>query len=173
MKDDLEGMRLFYLVDSHTLPKNDEKFRMELGENETFETDWIGASEQDCQKWTLEKQYQVNWISQDVIAIADARSARDDTILIQFHSRVEPEPLEFGRYGVLPQEQNTWYNFRVELSKADPVLCSLSEGAFDCVYPVYFGHKEMLTDVHGVFDVDKAERLVRGEDPESETIHQF
>ena len=44
--------------------------------------------------------------------------------------------------------------------EADKVFTALSLGAFDIVYPVYFGPKDELTDERGVFDVAKAEELV-------------
>ncbi|KAF4631517.1 hypothetical protein G7Y89_g6618 [Cudoniella acicularis] len=159
----LEGCGIFYLVETHTCPSRSKEFKQELEDDETFETEFIGASEQDCQKWALEKQYQVNFIEQNIIAIADARSARDSTISIQSYN--DGTPLEFGRYGVLPREHDTWYDFRIDHKKATEVFISLQEGDQEIVYPVYFGHKEELTDEHGVFDVDKAERFVEGEDP--------
>jgi hypothetical protein len=159
---------MFYLVESHVCPSNYEGFKLELKDDETFETDFIGASEQDCQKWALEKQFQVNFIEQDIIAIVDARSARDDTLLIQYYAREldpldPPEPaLEFGEFGVLPR--NTWYDFRIDYKGADWVHIHLMYGPIDSVYPTYFGRKEELTDERGVFNVAKAEHLVRGED---------
>lgn len=143
---------------------------MELKHDETFETDFIGASEQDCQKWALEKQFQVNFIEQEIIAIADARSARDDTLLMQFYARElgHPEgPLEFPEFGVLPREHNTWYDFRIDYKGAAWVHAHLNFGPIDTVYPTYFGRKEELTDERGVFNVAKAKRLVRGEDPDT------
>lgn len=74
--------------------------------------------------------------------------------------------LDFGRYGVLPREPDTWLDFRIDYKKAFQAYSSLQYGPIDSVYIVYFGLKNELTDESGVFDVDKAERLVRGEDPE-------
>jgi hypothetical protein len=139
---------------------------LELKDDETFETDFIGASEQDCQKWALEKQFQVNFIEQDIIAIADARSARDDTFSIQYYAHPEPA-LEFGGFGVLPRERNTWYDFRIDYKGAAWVYIDLTNGPIDSVYPAYFGRKEELTDERGVFNAAKAGRLVGGEDPDT------
>ena len=163
-------IRIFYLVESHVCPSNYEGFKLELKDDETFETDFIGASEQDCQKWALEKQFQVKFIEQDIIAIADARSARDDTLLIQYYAREldSPEgPLEFEEFGVLPREHNTWYDFRIDYKGAAWVYIDLMYGPIDSVYPAYFGRKEELTDERGVFNAAKAGRLAGGEDPDT------
>jgi hypothetical protein len=104
------GGRLFYLVESRDCPNNREGFKMELRDDETFQTEFIGATEQECQNWELEHQFQHNFIEQDIIAIAEARSATDNTVLVQFYSRElePPEPLEFGVYGVFPHEHSIW-----------------------------------------------------------------
>jgi hypothetical protein len=162
------SVRIFYLVESHVCPSNREGFKKVLKDDETFETDFISASEQDCRKWALEKQFQVRFIAQDIIAIADARSARDNTLLIQYYAReLDPPdpPLEFPEFGVLPREHNTWYDFRIDYKGAAKVYVDLANGVIGTVYPTYFGRKEELTDKRGVFNVSKAERLVLGEDP--------
>ncbi|KAF2228990.1 hypothetical protein EV356DRAFT_571457 [Viridothelium virens] len=160
--------RVFWLVESHTLPSDNKGFKSELNDDETFETEFIGASEEDCQKWALEKRYQVNFIDQRLIAIADARSARDDTLLIQFC--IDSEPFEIEPYGALPRDRNAWYSFRIDHSKADLVAASLTETEEEITFPVYFERKEELTDENGVFNVDKAELLVAGKDPDLDTL---
>jgi hypothetical protein len=55
-------------------------FKYELTNDETFESEFIVASKLDCQRWALEQQSQNNLVEQDFIAIADARSARDNTL---------------------------------------------------------------------------------------------
>ena len=164
-----EGLRIFYLVESHVCPSDREGFKTELKDDETFETDFIGASEQDCQKWVLEKSFQVNFIDQDILAIADARSARDDTLLIQYYAREmdPPEPfLEFPEFGILPRENNIWYDFRIDYKGAASVYIDLTMcEPMETIYPTYFGLKEELTDERGVFNVTKARRFVIGEDP--------
>lgn len=160
--------KIFYLVESRAGPSDGQGFKAELNDDETFETDFIGASEQDCQQWAVEKQSQHNIIEQDIIAIADVRSATDSTLLMQHYVHKEAdgeEPLQFGRYGVLPRERDTWHDFRIDPSGADNVLAALEYVTFDVSYPVYFGHKEELTDEHGVFDVARAQRLMEDEDP--------
>lgn len=162
---DDDGVRIFYLVESRAGPHNDDaKFRQELKDGDTFETDFLGATKQDCQQWALEQQSQHNFIEQDIVAIVDARSVRDATILMSHFNTNIDEPLEFGRYGPLPRDFDTWYDFRVDYERAADVSTAINYGPIDSVYPVYFGLKEELTDERGVFDVAKAEPLVRGED---------
>jgi hypothetical protein len=76
---------LFYLVQSRLCPTSSEEFELRLLDDETIETDFIGASEEDCQQWVKENAARVNFIAPDLIAIADARSAKDGTILIQVY----------------------------------------------------------------------------------------
>jgi hypothetical protein len=47
---DTEIGRAFFLVESHICPASEDGFKIELGDNENLETDFIGTSEQDCQK---------------------------------------------------------------------------------------------------------------------------
>lgn len=160
-----DGARFFYLIESRAGPSNDDKrFRQELKDNEPFETDFIGASLQDCQIWALEQQRQHNFIEQDIIVIVDARSVRDGTVLAShFHPKMD-EPLEFGRYGQLPREGDTWYDYRIDYQRVKDVSAALGFGPIDAVYPLYFGLKEELTDERGVFGVAKAERIIMGEE---------
>lgn len=163
------SVRVFFLVESRDCPSSEDGFRIELKDNETFNTEFIGASVQECQKWAREKQFKVNFIEQDIIAIADARSAKDATLLIQYYDEEldGDEPLLFGELGELPREHNKWYDYRVDYRKAPTVISELNDGPIDGVYPVYFGRKEELTDEHGVFNVARAERLVVGQDPDA------
>jgi hypothetical protein len=164
------SLKLFYLIESKTYPNKREVFRKELKDDETFESEFIGASEEECQKWALEKQFQVKFLDQDIIAIADARSAKDDTLLIQYYARDmdPPEPyLEFPGFGVLPKKRNIWYDYRIDYKDAAQVHASLQHVSPDCSYPTYFGRKEQLTDEHGVFNVAKATLFCEGKDPDT------
>jgi hypothetical protein len=167
------ALQPFYLVESHVCPSSGDGFKSELKENDSFQTEFVGASIQQCQEWALEKQSQVNFIEQSVIAIADARSTRDDTLSMQYYSpEIEPPPLEdgefeFGEFGILPRERNMWYDWRVDYKHASAVLADLEYGPIDSVYPTYFGRKEELTDEHGIFNMIKAACYVCGEDPDA------
>jgi hypothetical protein len=157
-------VRTFYLVESRDGPSGDQRFRQTLGDDETFETDFVGASAQECQSWALDMQSRHNFIERDLIAIADVRSASDDTLSMHFYSG---EPLEYEPYGLLPRSSNTWYEFRIDHKGADKLYTSLNFGMFEFVFPVYFGRKEELTDENGIFDVERAERICATGDPEA------
>lgn len=103
----------------------------------------------------LEKQDEAMFIEPNIIAIADARTARDGTILMQWYS---------GPYAEPPPKSNTWYDFRVDPEGAAKVIASLNFGDPDVIYPTYFGRTEELTDEDGVFNVAKAERMLPGGD---------
>lgn len=75
-------------------------------------------------------------------------------------SPIDPE----DEYPGFEPEAEIWYDFRVNYEKSNKIITSLTFGPLDGVHEHYFGHKEELTDERGVFDVDKAERLMCGED---------
>ena len=146
---------------SSTCPGEREGFKNKLKDNETFETDFIGASEEDCQKWVREKSFQVNFIEHDIIAIGYARSARDDSLLIQRYApELDPYKLRQYNFDFIGREYTTWYNFRVDYKEAAEVHVNLQYVDIDIVFPIYFGRKEELTDKSGVFDFAKADRLL-------------
>lgn len=166
---------LFYLVESRICPTSFEEFKTALGDNETFETDFIGASEEDCQKWVRENGLQTNFIVPNLFAIADARTAKDRTLLIQsFQEEIaldpdEEEYLAWPQFGVLPPpgKNNTWWSYRVSFKDVPEALLDLGEfGIFEADLP-YYGLKDRLTDEHGVFNVTKATRILLGEDFEA------
>ena len=144
-----------------------------MGDNKTFETDFIGASEEDCQQWVQENAPQVKFIVPDLIAIADARSAKDGTILIQVYQHEAPpdeEELEedVPPFAKLPprDKSNTWWSYRVDFKDAPDALLDLGEfRVLEAALP-YYGYKDKLTDERGVFNVAKAKRITLGEDPE-------
>lgn len=164
------GRHPFYVVESHvcpenydgkTCPKAREGFRTELlQDDEIFDTDFIGASVEDCQKWLQEKQPSHNFMVDDLLFIADARSAKDDTILVKdYHEEgIDfPEPL-----GLLPPEGNTWYEFRIHYKDADEIWNHLCFQEPDMAYPIYYQRKGEVTDENGVFSVSKAQAIILG-----------
>lgn len=62
-------------------------FKQVLADNESLETEFSRASEQDCRQKALQKQLQKNMIEHDIIAIADQRSTGDETLSIQYYNR--------------------------------------------------------------------------------------
>jgi hypothetical protein len=132
----------------------------------------LGHPAEDCQAWALEHQYQANFTDQDIIAIADARSAKDETLLIQVYKRMlfvngVADPLTFPGWGVLPKEHEVWYDFRIDYKYAGSATAQLQGfGPLHTIYATWFGRKEELTNELGIFDAAKAHRLVRGDDLE-------
>jgi hypothetical protein len=115
---------------------------------------------QDCQKWALDHWRQVNFIKQGVIAIADARTAQDMTVIVSHHASERKLTVELPGFGVLPPRVNTWYDYRVDYAHYPTVETSLLHGAWEAVYPTYFGRKDDFTDERGVFNVAEAERYI-------------
>jgi hypothetical protein len=150
-----------------------EGFKQSLGENETFETDFIGASEEACQQ--LVRENRRGLIAYEQLAIADARTAKDGTILIQVYQEGDPsfdeeQVAPFPPFGILPprDRDNTWWSYRVDFKDAPRALIDLGEfGIIENALP-YYGYKDKLTDERGVFNVVKASRIALGEeDPEA------
>jgi hypothetical protein len=164
---------LYYLVESNICPDKREGFRIELQDGETFNSDFINASKEQCQNWALDKWYQakVKFIEPNVIAIADERSARDGTLLMSYYyPEVSPEEptFEFNGWGPLPPKANTWYDFRIDHRAADDFHGSLLWFSRESAYPIYFGCPEKFTDETGVFDVFKAVKYMNGEDSDED-----
>ncbi|KAI0553030.1 hypothetical protein F4679DRAFT_591258 [Xylaria curta] len=74
----------YYLVESRENPAQGDKFTQRLANDETFETDFIGSSIEDCGPWALEQQENDNMIEKDVIVLLDACSAEDHTVVLWF-----------------------------------------------------------------------------------------
>jgi len=144
-----------------------------LGDGETFETEFIGASEEDCQKWERENSDKVNFINPALIAIADARTAKDQTLLIQLYQLpVLPTPedeLSWPEIGEIPppDKENTWWSYRVSFKDVPEAILALGpQGMHEDNLP-YYGLKDRLTDENGFFNVVKARRIAMGEDYEA------
>ncbi|PVH95934.1 hypothetical protein DM02DRAFT_536308 [Periconia macrospinosa] len=153
----------FWLLESQECPSDSSGLKSQLADDETYDASaFIGASEEDCQAWYQRHVDKVNFIEEESIAIADARTARDGTILIQYYQEVEGE--ECPPFGVLPPKADTWYDFRIRPEHTARLLANLSHVASDVSFPRYFGRKEEFTDENGVFDPEKADREVLGDD---------
>jgi hypothetical protein len=119
-----------------------------------------------------ENAARVNFIVPDLIAIVDARSAKDGTILIQVYqddyTSSEDEP-GFPPFGILPppDKGNTWWSYRVDCKDVPDVLLDLGEFGIIEAALSYYGYKDRLTNERGVFDAVKARRIFLGEDPEA------
>jgi len=154
---------IFYLVESKTNPRDCAKFKRQLNPNDTIESAFIGASDEDCQAWLLKEQDGVDFIETDILTIADARSAIDSTLLVKVYVR---EPGAFGFYdGIVDERQRfpekgyTWYDFRIDYKAAWILLSDLHFGPSSLVDPVYYGRKDECVDQNGVFSVARADEL--------------
>lgn len=160
----------YYLVESNVLPEDQSGLKRELRDDDTFESDFIGASPEECQAWALEKSLQVKFIQQYVMAIVDERSAQDKTILMSWYiypQLCEPPFMQFPPFGTLPRRQdvNTWINFRIKYEDGPELQYAWSYGDPDGVYAAFLGNREAFTDEHGVFDVARAEEWSLTYDP--------
>lgn len=146
----------YWVVESSNGPSKDQHCRRTIADNATIQSDFIGASTQDCQKWALEKQSQDKAVEQDIFVIADERSTRDDTIMVTYYARTA---WDFGGPERVPKESNKWYDFRVPYTEAETVKVAMHYVNPDVCYPIFFGRKEEMTDEHGVFNATKAFEL--------------
>ncbi|KAI1772035.1 hypothetical protein F4818DRAFT_185775 [Hypoxylon cercidicola] len=153
--------RVFDLVESREIPGEGERFKRTLEEGATFRTDFIGASVEECETWTQELWQRTNLGEGFMIAIADKRTASDHTISLLYYND-NSDDMEFEEFegGKLPAKNDTWYEFRIKYKDSFPIFAALSETEPDVVYPTYFGRKDECTDKDGIFDVEKAERLL-------------
>ena len=164
---------MFWLVESRICPAEYKGFKHELGDGETFETEFIGASEEDCQKWERENSDKVNFIDQALIAIADTRTAKDQTLLIQLYQkpvpRIPEDKLPWPEIGEIPppDKENTWWSYRVSFKDAPEAILALGPEGIEPNDLPYYGLKDRLTDENGVFNVVKARRIALGEDYEA------
>jgi hypothetical protein len=144
-----------------------------LGENESFTTDFTGASIQDCQKWVLENSEAVNFLETNLAAFIDARSVKDGTILLTYWvpqwATKDEVPYEDEKFGILPSKGDIWYDYRIDYRQAgEALVCFIMKKPYETFYPAFFGRKDALTDENGVFDVARAVHKMVEEDPYSE-----
>ena len=152
---------MFYLVESRDGPPSGQRFKDKLEDDETFDTDFISATPEECQRWAVERRRHDLSFHDCIIAIVDARSAKDGTLLMQ---RYATHNHPFGGYGLLPPEKNVWCDFRVHVRDAAKAELALIHVSPNVSYPCWFGNKERFTDENGVFNVDEADRYSIGED---------
>ncbi|KAF2647023.1 hypothetical protein K491DRAFT_644500 [Lophiostoma macrostomum CBS 122681] len=153
----------YHLAESRVCPQTSDDFKHALNDDEDFTSDFFGASKQDCQDWLLANQLQVDFIERDILVIADARSARDNTVLITQY--FEPGScLPFEGIGMVPAKDDTWYDFRVDYKVVDQVHAHLFYGVWETVFPTYYLRRNEVSDENGVLDMQKVTTLVNGEE---------
>ena len=144
-------------------------FRREIHDGEDFETDFIGASVEDCQSWEQQRNWDRSLYTGN-IAILDDQSAVDKTVLLRHFAR--DEQYNFGSLGYLPPHKNTWYSFRLDPQGIDNIIADLEFPDPDITFPVLFGITERLTR-NGVFDYEEARRLMIEDDAEPELFEHM
>ncbi|KAK9772693.1 hypothetical protein AB5N19_14294 [Seiridium cardinale] len=157
-----QGIDLYVLAQYRNPDQARQNLTVELTDGETFESDFIGAREVECQAWAQQQILLNRSFDQELIAILDRRSALDKTIIMQFFN--QKPGLDFPPYGTLPPEENVWYSFRIPYKDAFALVAALTETALDVAYPIYFGRKEEFTNEQGVFEVHRAEVAAAGKD---------
>ncbi|PKX92269.1 uncharacterized protein P174DRAFT_451656 [Aspergillus novofumigatus IBT 16806] len=155
----------YYLVESRVCPDSQEHFRSGLQDGEFFESDFINASKEECQNWAIDKWRQptkYNFIEQEIVTIADARSAKDGTLLMSYYYECPPGvfPVEFDEHGPLPPKNKTWYDFRIHHTDSEQFQGTLLNAEPDVSYPLFFGYPEKFTNEAGAFEMRKVEKFL-------------
>ncbi|KAF2823793.1 hypothetical protein CC86DRAFT_468807 [Ophiobolus disseminans] len=158
----LDAVPEFSLIESQDCPDDESSLKSKLSPDSTFETAFINSSPKDVQNWILEKQDTAMFIEPNIAGIADARTAKDGTILMTWYREGEGE--ECKPHGVLPPRADSWWDFRVKAEQASRVIAALNFVEPDVAFPRYFGRKDEFTDGEGVFDAEKADRDISGKD---------
>jgi hypothetical protein len=159
----------YYLVESRVCPDSQEHFRSGLQDGEFVESDFINASKEECQNWALDKWRQpakYSFIEQEIITIADARSAEDGTLLMSYYYELPPDvsPIDFDEQGFLPPKNRTWYNFRVHHTDSEQFQGTILLAEPDVSYPLFFGYPEKFTNETGVFEMRKVDKFLSDEE---------
>ncbi|KAI1108059.1 hypothetical protein F5Y14DRAFT_437622 [Nemania sp. NC0429] len=146
----------YALAESRHGPPAGQPFRDTLREDETIETDFIGASADECGAWMLEQQGKHNTLYHNLMVILDARSAEDETATLWFR----PFDLQ-APFLRRDQGTDTWYPFRVHHSRINTLAVEFTDtGAPSETYGVLFRRKEELTGDDGLFDLKQALDLI-------------
>ncbi|GAM91296.1 hypothetical protein ANO11243_093440 [Dothideomycetidae sp. 11243] len=152
----------YSFVESRIIPSHETEldfFRQTTGDDKKLETDFIGCSAEECQRWAAKAKDKVPSIDRFLFAIADAYGAETGTILLQRYAYDQQSLWKI--WGKLPQRSDTWYSFRIRHGDYDDAMLALELVWSPKIYPTFFALKEHLTDEDGIFDVESATRLTR------------
>ncbi|VUC26743.1 unnamed protein product [Clonostachys rosea] len=149
----------------------DEKFETQPDANGSLETQWVGASVEEVRDWVLQNQEKLrdNEIADaNLIAILDYRSAKDETIRMDYYrdrpglpfreSGLHPEEggPPYTEVEILPPKSDVWYSFRIRYQHFHQLVADLTGvTSAEVVFPYYFGRKDEFLDDQGIFDLDK------------------
>lgn len=162
---------VFWIVQGRSCPDEENAFKAamkeELQAGEPFESEFIGASEDECIKWLADLGYHCT-LDSSIFGIADAQSAEDETVLMKCFVQALPpltkEEIDAGvpngwyfpKFGRLPPRDDVWYEWRIHYKYAFNFYAAMTTTAPDAVYPYIYGMKEDFTDERGVFDIEHA-----------------
>ncbi|KAI0506266.1 hypothetical protein F5B22DRAFT_650824 [Xylaria bambusicola] len=150
-----QGIYPYALVESSQGFQPGQPYRDQLRKDDTFNTDFIGASINDCGAWALSKENN-KYLYTDTIITVDALSVEDETVTLWVYPLHQDAP--FLRRD---QEPEIWYPFRVHYTKLWPLLVEfLDMGRPADTYGTLFMRNEEFTDANGVFDFDKANEII-------------
>lgn len=144
----------FALVESKVCPSDRSRLKQQFAEGETLDNAFAGGSVKDCQDWLLAHHDTVKFIEPNIIGVADARTAKDGTILMSWYYDYEGERVDHPPYGLLPPRIGEFWDFRVLSEQANQVVGDLNFTGLDA-YPYYFGCPEDSTDENGVFHPER------------------
>ena len=141
-------------------PERGLEVQEKIKDSDTIESEFIGASEKDCEDWMLKEQDEVNFMDYIILFIADARSAKDDTIIASVYRQEQGVYADKATGLKVPPEPFTWFRFRIDFKEAWLLHCDVNYGPPPEVWPFYFARKDEATDEDGVFSVTKANDLI-------------
>ncbi|KAI4950134.1 hypothetical protein J4E91_004790 [Alternaria rosae] len=95
----------FYIASSKASPKQRTDYKKKL-DSPDFPCEFTSTAE--CKDWLLHNQYSVNFINQNIMFVADARSAKDETLLAYTYCE---RTMRLGPNDecVLPPKAQTWF----------------------------------------------------------------
>lgn len=135
------------------------KPRMELQEEESFETDFLGASVEECGDFLRINRHSYKWWTSGLLFVVDERSAQDHTVVLAKYAHSDTA-IDGGCYGQLPPEENRWYTWRLRVPHLQSAIEVLGFGNLHTAWSVYFGNRDYLTDQDGIFDGAEAEHAI-------------
>lgn len=151
------GAPFFYLVKTKAPPKEDDSVYKRILDDSDFSTDF--TSEEECQTWFSNEHGKTDYLD-ELLFIADARSANDHSLIVMRHSG---DPIMFGENEdhPLPPEKDKWYHWRVKYTDAHKVFVHLTfYGEPAESWPIFHERQGEIVDEYGVVEMKKAEELV-------------
>jgi hypothetical protein len=159
--DGTDEPMVFFLIESKANGQDKAKLKRTLHDT-NFSSEFTSVEE--CKEWMLREQSMGNLgvMEEDLIYIADKRSAKDGTLAAYVYS---DEPILLGpNEDPMPPEANTWYEFRVKYQDAMAIQNHYNNGEPGDSWPILFGPRDKITDKNGVLDAKKLQQLVDDEE---------